>query len=83
MTPNKLKQIKSRRRKITSGKWVQEGESVIAGDRTVVGAGSCGCCWPVFNTDTQDAHFIANAPSDIDVLVAEIERLWAARGVKR
>ena len=85
--PN-LDKIKARREKITPGKWRTEfGEAVKirakhGGYVATLGwlKGPYGSMGRISNNEGEaNAHFIANAPTDIDWLIAEVERLKAEK----
>ena len=83
--PN-LDEIKARREKITPGEWVFE-QSIFA-EHSCVGCSETG--YALFESNGEnpdDLIFCANAPSDIDWLVGEVERLQEAlielKGVER
>jgi len=65
--------IKARREKITPGPWWHENDWLLAVDSKARRI----CTLPDRNDeqDNLNARFIANAPDDMDWLVAEVERL--------
>lgn len=70
---NRLDEIKARRNATTEGNWITPGRTGVLGAGIV--SAPAGLVIAMAVTTDADADFIANAPADIDWLLAEIERL--------
>lgn len=90
MSPEELAAIELRLRMATPGPWTAPAYRPAPGApgsyNTVVSenANICGLHDGGQTRDRIDAnaHFIANAPTDVGSLVAEVRRLWAAAELK-
>lgn len=75
--PQWLKEIEERRRSITDGRWANRHDSGGHTVWTVMRQGSMlvAVCGHAETFDKSNAQFIANAPTDIDRLIAEYKAL--------
>lgn len=72
---NRIDEIKARRNAATDGNWIAPGRTGVLGAGVV--SAPTGRVIAIGCGSDADAEFIANAPADVDWLLAEIERLQA------
>lgn len=72
LTPKQLEEIKSREAAATKGPWRRKTHDLAAHE--IQGENGL---WILSTGNMADATFVARARTDILLLIAEIERLWA------